>query len=72
MPLKDMARQIPGQVDSTQEDQLRHLLQNLQDKVQLQRALEEWRSSAGTLTCRCQGRVCGGIHVAAGWDQCWG
>ena len=27
-------------------------------------------SSAGTWTFRCQGQVCQGIHIVAGWDQC--
>ena len=46
-----------------------HLPHYLQDKVQLQAAHEKCRSSAGTWTCRCQGRVCWGINVVAGWNQ---
>ena len=33
------------------------------------RVVEGW-SSAETRTCKCWGRVCEGIHVDAGWDQC--
>ena len=51
--LQNTARQIPGQVDGTQEDQLHHLIHHLQDEVQLQGAHEKCRSSASTWICRC-------------------
>ena len=47
-----------------------HLLHYLQDMVQLQTAHEKCRSSAGTWTCSCQGRVCRGINVVA-WCKHW-
>ena len=49
--LRNTAREIPGKADVRQEDQLCHLLHNLQDQGQLQEAHEECHSSAGTWTC---------------------
>ena len=51
-------RQIPTQVDGTQEDQLHPLLHHLQNKVQLPGA-QKVLTPAGNWTCRYQGLVMG-------------